>query len=66
MSATHKKASVAAKQPKNPAASSRISLLVPKDLKGRIDRLARAERRTMNKQCELLLERGLAGERSAA
>ncbi len=66
MSATHKKASVAAKPPKHAASSSRISLLVPKDLKGRIDRLARAERRTMNKQCELLLERGLDREQSAA
>lgn len=38
---------------------ARISLVLPKDMTDDIERLAKTERRSMNKQCEVLLGRAL-------
>lgn len=61
MGTTHKGARVSAGGAKSrePGPAARISLLVHGKLRDRIDAMAKAERRTRNAQCELLLERGL-------
>lgn len=63
MSATHKRARVAAGRAKSPA-PTRISLLVPRDLKEGLLGLSKSEKRTLNAQCALMLERALEGARS--
>jgi hypothetical protein len=61
MRTNHKRGRVAATSAKSreTAPVAKISLVVPPDLRDRIDAQAKAERRSLNKQCEVLLERGL-------
>jgi hypothetical protein len=54
----NKPRSVAAKNPA-PSERERVSLVLPAALKAALAQLARAEVRTLNQQCELLLKRGL-------
>lgn len=54
----NKPRSVAAKKPA-PSERERVSLVLPGSLKSALSRLAQAEVRTLNQQCELLLKRGL-------
>ncbi len=64
MRTKRKTGSVPAAAQKNVQAA-RISLFVSKELRDLIQAVAQSERRTLNKQCELLLERGLQAEGKA-
>ena len=54
----NKPRSVTANKPA-PSERERVSLVLPSALKSALTQLARAEVRTLNQQCELLLKRGL-------
>jgi len=54
----NKPRSVTAKKPA-PSERERVSLVLPAGLKSALAQLAKAEVRTLNQQCELLLKHGL-------
>lgn len=58
MATTHKKPRVSARASKD-SQPRRISLVVPPSLRTQIAALAKTEKRTLNAQCTVLLERGL-------
>lgn len=46
--------------------TARISLLVTKELRDELDRRAALERRSLNAQCVLLIERGMQAQQEAS
>lgn len=45
---------------------ARLSLLVPKNVRNRLEQLSDRERRSLNQQCVLVIERGLGVIEAAA
>lgn len=58
MTTTHKKPRVSARASKE-VKPTRISLVVTPSLRTQLATLAKVEKRTLNAQCTLLIERGL-------